>query len=135
MYDLGEILKFLYFASWNSANWKYPSFYIRDLLISKCRIRLYCKSEMSKSYILGRAKSGNCISFYLVHSVKNGSCHVPKFLYFASCKICQLANINFFSLFLVYGICPFLWRSNIKNFSILHRKNLEVGKYFKRFLY
>ena len=44
----------------HSANWKYLGFYIRDLSIGKYRIRLYCKSEMSK------------------------------FLYFTSCKIWQL---------------------------------------------
>ena len=32
----------------SSANWKYLGFYIRDLSISKYRMRLYCKIEISK---------------------------------------------------------------------------------------
>ena len=43
----------------HSANWKYLGFYIRDLLISKYRIRLYCKVKCQNFYILRRAKSGN----------------------------------------------------------------------------
>ena len=61
----------------HSVNWKYLGFYIRDLLISKYRIHLYCKSEMSKFLYFTSCKIWKLEKnrrFYLVHLVKNGFC-------------------------------------------------------------